>query len=129
MDALVDRIFLRLSKHFPPSPSQTNADVPEQPLRALQLIMRLRKATVATKSYGLFKTIMQSNVVEAKKMEAARLVLHPSYQQKLFLPVRDPKHIHNFLHYYNNLRTERRDHATLVMPAADPVSNNPTLQY
>jgi hypothetical protein len=100
MDALVNRIFSKLSNHFPRDPSKANADVPEQPLRALRLITRLRTTTVATKSYELFETIMQSTVVEAKKMEAARLALHPSYQQKLDPAVGDPEHIRNFRHYY-----------------------------
>jgi hypothetical protein len=63
---------------------------------------------------------MQSSVVEAEKMEAARLALHPSYQQEFVPTVGDPEHIRNFVHYYRNLRT-----ATSVTPATGPAPNNP----
>ena len=129
MDALIDRIFSKLSEHFPQDPLPANTDLPERSLRALRLITRLKTATVAAKSYGLFETIMQSTVTKAKKMEAARLALYPSYRRKLFLPVRDPEHIHNFLHYCNNLRTEKGNHPTSVMPEADLAPNIPTWQY
>ena len=133
MDALVDQIFSKLSEDFPTGPSQTNEDVPGSPLakaddlerllRPLRLITRLRTTTVATKSYELFETIMQSSVPESTKMKAARLVLYPSYQQKRDPPVKDPEHIRSFLRYYNNLRAKRRDRATLVVPATYPPSN------
>ena len=123
MSTLIDQIFSKLSEHFPRDPSPDNAGVPERPLRALRLITRLRTTTVSTKSYELFETIMQSTVMEATKMGAARLALYPSYRRKLDLAVRDPEHIRNLLHYYDDLRTKRRGHATSVMPATGPVGN------
>lgn len=128
MNALVDRIFSKLSKHFSRDPPQTNTDVLERSLRALQLITKLRTTTVATRSYELFETIMESTVEKSKKMEAARLALYPSYRQKTLLPVKDPRHIYNFLQYCNNLRTRGSGHATSVVPAANPVPlNNPSM--
>jgi len=124
MNALVDRIFSKLSKYFSRDPPQTNTDVLERSLRALQLITRLRTTTVATRSYELFETIMQSTVEKSKKMEAARLALYPSYRQKTLLPVKDPRHIYNFLQYCNNLRTRGSGHATSVAPATNPGPNN-----
>jgi hypothetical protein len=72
---------------------------------------------------------MQSTVVEAKKMEAARLALHPSYQQKLDPTTGNPERIRNLLHYYKNLRTWERGHATSVAPATGPARNNPRSQF
>ena len=56
------------------------------------------------------------------------LTLYPSYRQKTLLPVKDPRHIYNFLQYCNNLRTRGSGHATSVVPAANPVPlNNPSM--
>jgi hypothetical protein len=62
-------------------------------------------------------------------MEAARLALHPSYQQKLLLAVGDREHIRNFLHYYKSLRAGERGHAPSVAPATGPTRNNPRSQF
>ena len=71
---------------------------------------------------------MQSTVMEATKMEAARVALHSSYRQKLDLHARDSEHIRNFLHHYNNLCTKRRDHTISVMSATDSAPSNPISQ-
>jgi hypothetical protein len=58
-------------------------------------------------------------------MEAARLALHPSYQRRLDPTAGNPERIRNFRHYYENLRTWERGHATSVTPATGPAPNNP----
>jgi hypothetical protein len=117
MDAKIDEIFTGLSNYFR-RPFQVNASVsiPEQPpLRALKLITRLNKATVATKSYELFRTIMQSDVVQEEKMEAARLALHAAYPPglKSVPPAGDPKQILGFLRYHTgpHVGEDDRTHA------------------
>ena len=126
-----------LSKRFEDSspasfqgPSLTNVDVSKKPLRALKLITRLSTTTVATKSYELFGTIMQSGVAEEKKMEAARLALHAAYRSELesVPPVGDPKHILDFLRFHIGpcVELEERSHAvSLAMRAIDSASNGP----
>ena len=136
----VDKVFLGLSKRFedpsPPSfrgPSLTNADVSEKPLRALKLITRLSTTTVATKSYELFGTIMQSGATVKRKMKAARLALHAAYRPGLesVPPVGDPKHIFDFLCFHIGpcVGREERTHAvSSAMRAIDSASNGPTPQ-
>ena len=132
MNDMVDSIFLELSKRFQGA-HPTNADVSEWPLRVLKLITRLSTAAVATKSYELFGTIMQSKVAEGKKMEAARLTLDAAYRPKLefALPVGDPKPILDFLRYHvkTHVRSEHHNHAiSSAMRAIDSTSGNPTSQ-
>lgn len=105
----------------------------EKPLRALELITGLSKTIVATKSYELFGTIMESGVAVEKKMEAARLALHAAYRSGLesVPPVGDPKHILDFLRFHvgSHVGREERSHAvSSVMRAIDSASNDPMSQ-
>jgi hypothetical protein len=132
MNAMVEKIFLSLSKRFQGG-SLTNADISELPLRALKLVTRLSTTAVATKSYELFRTIMRSGVAQEKKMEAARLTLHAAYRPGLKpVPhVGDPKHILVFLRYHidPHVKPEDRTHAIdSAMRAIDSVSDDPTSQ-
>ena len=133
MDAMVDKIFINISNRFQGPSPLTNADVSELPLRALKLVTQLRTTAVATRSYELFKKIMQSTVSQEKKMVAARVALHAAYHPKLksLPPVGDPKHILDFLHYHIDPRVEReaRAHAiSSVMHAIDSASDDPMSQ-
>ena len=105
---MVDEIFLELSKRFQ-GPFPTNVDASKRPLRALKLITRLSTATVATKSYELFGAIMKSSVAQEKKMEAARLALHATYQSgpKPIPPVGDHRHIFDFLYHHTGRYVKR----------------------
>ena len=132
MNNMVDSIFLELSTRFQ-GPSPTNVDVSEKPLRVLRLITRLSTATVATKSYELFETIMRSGVAQEKKMEAARLALGAAYQQRLEFapPVGDPKHILDFLDDHIAPGVKDKDHinaVSSVMRAIDSTADDPTSQ-
>jgi len=132
MNDMIDSIFLELSNRFQ-GPYPTNADASELPLRVLKLTTRLSTTAVATKSYELFGTIMQSRVAEEKKMEAARLTLDAAYRQKLEFPppVRDPKPILDFLLYHvrTPVRNRRHNYAiSSAMRAIDSTSGNPTSQ-
>jgi len=127
---MLDIIFLELSRRFQ-GPSPTNADVSEQPLRALNLITRLSMTAVAEKSYELFRTIMQSEVAQEKKMEAARLVLDAAYRPglKFVPPVGDPKWILDFLHYHVGPRVKVKDRIYAIdsaIRAIDSTSDDPT---
>ena len=131
MDAMLDKIFLGLSKCFQ-DPLPTDPGISEQ-LRALELIAGLSTATVAAKSYELFRTIMESEVLQEHKMEAARLALDASYRLGLTPAplVGDPKHILNFLRYHLDPRIEREDCIHVVssaMRAIDSASSDPTSQ-
>jgi len=130
MNSMLDKIFLNLSKRFQ-GPYPTNADVSERPLRALTLVTRLSRVAVATKSYNLFRTIMQSEVAQEKKMEAARLALDAAYRPSLKSdpPVGDPKHVLDFLCYHVGPRVETEDRIHAIssgMRAIDSASDNPT---
>jgi len=126
---MLDKIFLGLSKCFQ-DPTPTDAGVSEQ-LRALELVTGLSTATIAAKSYELFKTIMESEVAQGDKMEAARLALDAAYRPGLtpVPPVGDPKHVLNFLRYHLDPRVKREDCIQVIssaMRAIDAASNDPT---
>lgn len=130
MNGMVDDIFLELSKRFQ-GPYPTNAGASDWPLRALKLITRLSLTAVATRSYKLFGTIMESKVTQERKMEAARLALDAAYRPKLEFPppVDDPKHILDFLHYHvgSRVKSEDRNYAiSSGMRTIDSASDNPT---
>lgn len=132
MNSMLNKIFLELSKRFQ-GPSLTNADVSERPLHALKLITRLSTTAVAAKSYELFRTIMQSEVAQEKKMEAAQLVLDAAYQPRLnsVPPVGDPKWILDFLRYHVGPRVKVKDRIHAIdsaMRAIDSTSDDPTSQ-
>ena len=132
MDSMLDKIFLDLSTRFQDS-LLTNADVSERSLRALQLITRLSTTDVATKSYELFETIMQSEVAQEEKMEAARLALYAAYRPglKSAPPVGDPKWILDFLRYHVGPDVAVEDHIhaiSLGICAIDSASDDPTSQ-
>ena len=91
----------------------------------------LSTATIAAKSYELFKTIMESEVAQGDKMEAARLALGAAYRPGLtpVPPVGDPKHVLNFLRYHLDPRVKREDCIHVIsaaMRAIDAASNDPT---
>jgi len=131
MVIVLDVIFEGLSDHFQGlSPSRANGL--ERSLLALKLVTRLRTAAVATRSCGLFGTIM-SQAGQGKNMEAARLALDAAYRPELTPapPVGDPRHVLDFLHYHLGLCIEREDCIRVVFPAMraiDSVSNDPTSQ-
>jgi len=131
MDAMIHRIFLNLSRRFQSLDPLTNADVSELPFRALNLITRLRNAAVSTRSYELFKTIMESDVGQERKMEAARLALHAAYPPGLesVPPARDPQLILSFLRSHVDPGVGRNDHTiSSAMRAIDSASENPASQ-
>jgi len=131
MNSMLDKIFVCLSKCFQdPSPADPGA---LEQLHALELVSGLSTATVAAKSYELFRTIMESEVPQENKMEAARLALDAAYRPGLTPapPVGDPKHILNFLRYHLDPHVEREDCIRVVssvMWAVDSASNDPTPQ-
>ena len=132
MDSMLEKIFSDLSRRFM-EPFPTNMDTPGWTLRALERITRLGTVAVATKSYELFKTIMQSQVAQEKKMEAARLALYAAYQPglKSVPPVGDPKWILSFLHHHVDPRVAVEDQIHAVssgMCAIDSASDDPTSQ-
>lgn len=132
MNDMIDSIFLELSKRFQ-GPHPTNADVSGWPLCVLKLITRLSTTAIATKSYELFGTIMQSEVAEEKRMEAARLALDAAYRPKLESPplVGDPKHILDFLRYHVRpcVKSKHRNYAvSSAVRAIDSASGDPTSQ-
>ena len=127
MSTMIDRIFLDLSRHFQNPALLTTADALERPFRALTLITRLRANTVATRSYELFGTIMESTVARERKMEAAQLTLHAAYQPGLesVTPIQDPHLIFDFLRSHVDPSVGRNDQAiSSVMRAIDSISEN-----
>jgi len=128
---MVDKIFTNISFRLQKqkSTSLTNAEASERAFRALKLITRLRTTTVATKSYELFKTIMQSTVAQKRKMAAARLALHAAYPPGLESapPVGDPKHISDFLKYCADLPPGGDNH-TDTIPQIIRTINTPSDQ-
>jgi len=129
---MIHRVYLDLSRRFQSLNPLTDADASELPFRALNFITRLRNTTVATRSYDLFKTIMESAVEREKKMEAARLALHAAYPPGLeTVPPaeRDPQLILSFLRSHVDPGVGRNDHAiSSAMRAIDSASENPASQ-
>jgi len=121
MDSMLDKIFSDLSRRFL-GPFPTNVDASERPLRALKLITRLSTTAVAMKSYELFRIIMQSEVAQEKKMEAARLALHAAYRSRLKSapPVGNPKHIFDFLCHHVGPRVKTADRICAIDSACMP---------
>lgn len=131
MNDMINSIFLELSKRF--QGQHPNAGVSEKPFRVLELVTRLSNPAVAAKSYELFGTIMESNVTQERKMEAARLALRTAYRPTLTSvpPVGDPKHIFDFLHFHIAPNVEEKDYLRAIssaMRAIDSASGHQTSQ-
>lgn len=129
MDNTLDGIFRGLSDNFL-GLRAAGRDWSERSLRALTLVTQLRTPAVSTKSYELFRTIMDSKVVQERKMVAARLALDAAYQPGF--TVGDPKHIIDFLRYCfdQGVPGENSNHSvSATIRTTDPASDDPTSQF
>ena len=80
-------------------------------LEAMDLIAPLSENDIATKSYDLFRVVMQAPVTgtytQEKKWQAARFTMHGAYKWDKFLPcVEDPQDILAFLGHHFGLATQ-----------------------
>lgn len=104
----IDRIYDKLAETF--LSTNPTADDIDRALQAMALIAPFSQDQIATKSYHLFRVIMQAPISfsfsQEKKWEAARLAVHGAYKWDKFLPwVDDPQDILVFLDHHFDLAT------------------------
>ena len=102
-------IYEKVFKTFS-DPDPTAGEI-DHTLEAMELIAPLAENDIATKSYDLFRVVMQTplsyHYAEEKKWKASRLAMSGAYKWDKFLPwVEDPKEILTFLDYHFDLVTQ-----------------------